>query len=145
MAISIYSYLASPFWFVRIRRVVGFRPSKVTPISRRPLSVPLDLEENGGGGGGGINGISSISNIDPPDPALLSPLSSSSGVTLPQYRPSGNFSDDVLSGLLDLNVAPSGSRPPSYRSRLTLDVELMTRTTIPRQIGNPRTDIWYGG
>lgn len=130
IVILFYSYLASPFWFVRLKTLMGFRPSKFTPISRRPLPVvpvaPLvgDLESSVCGGGGII--------IAPPEPAHLSSRNS-----LPQYRPGSNFSNDVLSGLLDLNVPP-GSRPPSYRSRLTLDVELMTRSSASRQSGQTK-------
>ncbi|KIW14789.1 hypothetical protein PV08_07574 [Exophiala spinifera] len=119
IVVSIYSYLASPFWFGWMKELCGFPPSKHTPISRRP--IPNADLESGDGGAGGIE-------ITRPEAAHLS--SSPSKDPLPQYWPGSNFSHDVLSGLLDLNMdaAHCGSRPPSYRSRLTLDVELMSRS-----------------
>ncbi len=96
-----YSYFASPYWFLRLKALLGIRPSKRTPISRCPI-WGLDDSETW---------------ITRPQPAYLS-----SKETLPVYEPATNFSNEVLVAILNLDVPP-GARPPSYRSRLTWDWE----------------------
>jgi hypothetical protein len=105
--VVVYSYFASPYWFVRLKAFLGFSPSKRTPISRRPIIWGLGLDES----------EACEIGITRPQRAYLS----SKETLLPVYEPAiRNFSNEVLVGILNLEVPP-GARPPSYRSRLTWD------------------------
>src|ERR1700761_6871856 len=98
-----YSYLASPFWFLRVTRWLGIRPSHHTPISHQPICVERGTR---------------APSIRPPEPAhvRLDPKQ-----TLPFYKPTSRFSSDVLDALARLEPVPGG-RPPSYRSKLSTEL-----------------------
>ncbi|KIX96595.1 uncharacterized protein Z520_07861 [Fonsecaea multimorphosa CBS 102226] len=113
-----YSYVASPFWFLRIRRCLGIRPATRTPISHYPIS-----NTGGGGADGGANENETRGPyITQPEPAHIRTTASKD--TLPLYEPSlsNQFSSDVLQALMNLPGQGSDAgvaRPPSYRSRLS--------------------------
>lgn len=48
---------------------------------------------------------------------------SNSRETLPLYHPENDFSKQLLQAWMQLE-SPTGTRPPSYRSRLTMDLEV---------------------
>ncbi len=97
-----YSYFASPFWLLRIKRWLRIRPSNVTPISHEPI-----CERN-----------------TTPEPPITPPEMARTRYdmeeTLPVYEPSPLFSRDVLEALGRLGTP--GTRPPSYRSKLSTDL-----------------------
>lgn len=105
--ITRYSYLASPHGLQHLKRLLGIRPSTRTPISHYPIMPPPLSEEP--------------PDISRPERVLLPPGSSD---MLPLYQPTTTFSSDVLQGLLGLHVAEGSSRPPSYRSKLSLEWEV---------------------
>jgi hypothetical protein len=101
-----YAYLASPFWLVRLKRWMGLCPSDRTPISHLPL---------------GLSKRPQASNPVQPEPAhtrvrKLDPL--------PPYLPTSRFSSDVLDALESLEKV-SITRPPSYRSRLSVELRMV--------------------
>ena len=103
-----YSHLASPFWFIRMKRLLGLRPSSRTPISHQLIYI-----ESG-------------PCITQPEPAHITPNSKD---TLPLYHPTSRFSSDILDALLGLGTQP-GTYPPSYRSKLS--------TELKAAMGNPK-------
>lgn len=62
-------------------------------------------------------------NVAEPQQAYILPSSE----TLPLYRPDYDFTKQLLKAWTDLE-SPGATRPPSYRSRLTLDLEAAVKT-----------------
>ena len=110
-----YSYLASPFWFLRIKHWLGIRPSDHTPISHEPIYGP----------------------DGPPEPPITPPdmvhIRHDVEEALPVYEPSPLFSSDVLEALGRLGTP--GTRPPSYRCKLSTDL----LRVIQRDEARPRS------
>ena len=98
-----YSYLANPHPLQDLERWLGVGQRRRTPISHYPFGVENEPPY-----------------IPRPQPAVIAVTRSRD--TLPLYRTTTNFSNDVLQGLLSLET-PVGGRPPSYRSRLSLGWE----------------------
>lgn len=61
-------------------------------------------------------------NITEPQQAYLLPSSE----TLPLYRSDHDFTKQLLQAWASLET-PTGTRPPSYRSRLTMDLEVAVK------------------
>ncbi|KAI1626076.1 hypothetical protein EDD37DRAFT_648521 [Exophiala viscosa] len=95
------SYLADTYRFRRWRACLGLHPANQPPIIHGPSP---DWR---------------FTTIKRPEAAYIGWSSSD---TLPLYEPTSNFSTEVLAALMRFGVQP-GKRSPSYRSRLTWDLE----------------------
>ena len=109
------SYLANTYWFRRLRAGLGLHPRDRPPIVYGPR---CDWR---------------FTTIKRPEPAYVGWSSSD---TLPLYQPTSNFSSEILQALKDFGLR-SGERPPSYRSRLTWDLEASMTESSARRSQKP--------